>query len=109
MGKLIFKYEINLFLELIKWKFIQRLIIQPINYFFHDERLHTVCLKKNAPLLFPQISHQWKKIFAPNFHYFVGNLVGNEMACSNLPGKFLWSWRWKVPEMVLFSIKIFPF
>jgi hypothetical protein len=43
--------------------------------------------KKNAPLLFPQISHQWKKIFAPNFHYFVGNLVGNEMACSNLPEK----------------------
>ncbi len=43
--------------------------------------------KKNAPLLFPQISHQWKKIFAPNFHYFVDNLVGIEMECSNFSGK----------------------
>jgi hypothetical protein len=48
---------------------------------------YTVRLKKNAPLLFPQISHQRKKIFTPNCHYFVGNLVGNKMAYSNLPGK----------------------
>jgi hypothetical protein len=44
--------------------------------------------KKNAPPLVLQISHQRKKIFTSNFHYFVGNLVGNEMACLNLSGKF---------------------
>jgi hypothetical protein len=48
---------------------------------------NTVCLKKKPHHFSSSISHQWKKIFAPNFHYFVGNLVGNEMACSNLPGK----------------------
>ncbi len=55
-----------------------------------------------------QISLQWKKIFTANFHYFVGNWVDNEMAriCQE---KFLWSWRWKVSEMVLFLIKNFRF
>ncbi len=47
----------------------------------------TVCLKKNAPPLILQISHQRKTIFTSNFQFFVGNFVGNEMACLNLPGK----------------------
>jgi hypothetical protein len=47
----------------------------------------TVCLKKNAPPLILQISLQRKTIFTSNFHHFVGNFVGNEMACLNLPGK----------------------
>jgi hypothetical protein len=48
---------------------------------------YTVCLKKNAPPLTLQISHQRKTIFTSNFHYFVGNFVGNEMAYLDLPGK----------------------
>jgi hypothetical protein len=43
--------------------------------------------KKNAPPLILQISQQRKTIFTSNFHYFVGNFVGNEMACLDLPGK----------------------